>query len=399
MKFTSYHPPLRFLMGAGPATLHPRVSSALSRPIISHLDQGFLHVFREVQELLRYVMRTKSMITFPVQGPGSAAMELCVSNLVEPGDKVIVLNNGVYGQRLFEMATVYGANAIRIDHAWGEVLSPERLEEALKANKDTKIVCFVHGESSTGVLSDIQTLSKICQKYNALTIVDIAATLGGHPVEVDAWGLDAVYSNPQKCLSAPPGLSPVSLNDRAMNKALNRKHPVRSWCFDLKPIYENITDKQAHRFFPHTSPTYCFYALHEALLMIHEEGIENVWKRHHVNALALSGGLRALGLKHTTPDEIRIPQLNVVWTPDNTTVQEFRDYLIRNYYLEISDGMADWSGKTLRVGTMGQTSMAANVLYCVSAIGQALQHFGNHANITEALDLVRSHLSNGKSKP
>lgn len=386
-------------MGAGPATLHPRVSSALSRPIISHLDQGFLHIFREVQELLRYVMRTKSLMTFPVQGPGSAAMEVCVANLVEPGDKVIVLNNGVYGQRLFEMASLHGGNVIRIDHAWGDILSPERLEDALKTHKDVKVVCFVHGESSTGVMSDIQALSKLCHRYGALSIVDIAATLGGYPVYVDEWGLDAVYANAQKCLSAPPGLSPLSLSDRAMNKALNRKYPVQSWCFNIEPVYKNIADKDASRFFPHTSPAHCYYALHEALLMLHEESIENVWKRHNINALGLSGGLRALGLEHTTHDDIRIPQLNVLWIPKNTTVQEFRDYLIRNYYLEISDGMGDWSGKNIRIGTMGQTSMAANVLYCVSAVGQALQHFGNQANINEALDIVRSHLSNGQSKP
>lgn len=386
--FTSYNPPLRFLMGAGPSALHPRVLSALSRPIISHMDSEFLRIFHEVQELLREVMQTTSPMTFPMQGPGSAAMEMCIANLVEPGDKVIVMNNGIYGERFFDMATIYGANIVHLEHTWGEELSAERLEEALKTHKDVKIVCCVHGESSTGVMSDVKTLAALSHAHGALILVDIAATLGGVPVFVEEWGLDAVYSNGQKCLSAPPGLSPISLSERAMHKMLHRKTPVASWCFDVRPIYKNIMNPHASRFFSHTSPSHEFYALHEALLMLHEEGMDQVWSRHQTNSQALTAGLKSLNCIDTTPWDKRIPQLNVLWGPS----EEYRSYLLKNYFLEISDGMGQWAGKTFRICVMGQMSQAANVLYCISAMGQTLQHFGKDANISEALDVARRYL-------
>lgn len=386
-------------MGAGPASLHPRVASALTRPMISHLDKGFIKIFEETQELLRSVMCTENPMTFAFQGPGSAAMELCIVNLVEPGDKVIVMSNGVYGERMRDMATIHGARVIFVDHPWGEELSADKLEEALCQNSDVKMVCCVHGESATGVLSDVQGLAKIAAKHGALVLCDIAATLAGLPVYVDEWGLDAVYSNPQKCLSSPPGLAPISLSPRAIHKIKNRKTPVNSWYFNLLPIMEFMKTQPKTRVFPHTSPSHCYFALHEALLMIHEEGLHNVWCRHKINAYALTEGLKALGCQFTTSDAVsRIPLLNVIQTPLNVAAQILKQFLINHFYLDISDGMGKWSGKTIRIGAMGQASVASNIIYCISSLGQTLQHFGYEVNIEHAIDVTRRYLLNGSEQ-
>jgi alanine-glyoxylate transaminase/serine-glyoxylate transaminase/serine-pyruvate transaminase len=386
MAYTSFSPSLRLLMGAGPATLHPRITAALSRPLISHLDPGFRDLFVETRELLHYVMRTKSMMTLPIPGPGSLAMETCFANLVEPGDTIIIMNNGFYGDRMQAMAKRYGGNIVEIKQPCGEAISSDLLEDTLATYKNTKLVCFVHGESSTGVMSDIKKLARVAQHRGALTLCDIAGTLGGVPIYVDEWSLDAVYANPQKCLSAPPGLSPISISDRAMHAIRHRKTPVQSWCLDLTTLYNLSHENPCKRYYPYTSPVHCFYALHEALLMIYEEGLSRVWLRHEDNAAALTAGLKILGFEFMTSDTIRIPQVNVVRNPLNIDAKAFRDYLSHHFHLVISDGMGDWEGKTMRIGAMGQTCVFENIAFCLTSLGQTLQHFGKIVNIEAAVN-------------
>ena len=240
-------------------------------------------------------------------------------------------------------------------------------------------------------MSDVKALSSIAQKYGVLTLCDIAATVGGYPLFIDKWGLDAVYANPQKCLSCAPGLAPLSLSERALHKIQRRKTPVANWCLDLTTMHTLAMSKPLTRFYPYTSPVHCFYALHEALLMIYEEGLERVWKRHEMNARALSEGLKILGFKHMTVDDIRIPQVNVVAVPRGISANQFRDYTSDRFHLEISDGMGEWFGKTLRIGIMGQTCVAENIFLCLSVLGQTLQHFGRAANIDGAVAVSKKY--------
>ncbi len=392
MTYASFIPSSQLFMGAGPVTLHPRVSKALERPLISHLDKQFQRLFFETRELLQYVMRTSYPMTLPIQGSGSMAMEACLANLIEPGDHVVILSNGLYGQRMKEMATIYGARITMLTHPLGEALSTERLEEALKDEKDIKLICFVHGESSTGVVSDIKSIATIAEKYGALTLCDSAATLGGIPLYVEEWGLDAVYANPQKCLSCPPGLAPLSLSPRALHKIKCRKTPVQNWCLNLSAIYDLGYICPVKRFYPHTSPAHSFYALHEGLLMIYEEGIESVWTRHSMNTKALSQGLEILGMKHRVKNPLeRLPLVNVLDIPEGLSGAELRQFIAHHHHIEISNGLGEWEDKSLRIGAMGQTCRSSNIILCLSALGKALNHFGKTANIDKAIHAAKKY--------
>ena len=293
MNRLSFHPPQRILMGPGPSDVHPRVLAALSRPTVGHLDPEFIRMMDELKDLLQYVFQTENRMTMPVSAPGSAGMECCFVNLVEPGDKVIVCQNGVFGGRMKENVVRCGGIVIPVDDEWGNAVDPAKLESALQSHPDATLVAFVHAETSTGALSDARTLVELAHRYGCLTIVDTVTSLGGVPVLVDEWGIDAIYSGSQKCLSCPPGLSPVSFNAAAVEKITRRKQPVQSWFLDLNLVM-GYWGEGAKRAYHHTAPVNTLYALHEALVILQEEGLDKAWSRHRSNHLALRAGLEAL---------------------------------------------------------------------------------------------------------
>ena len=371
MAIKSFHPPQRVLMGPGPSDVSPRVLEALSRPTIGHLDPVFVDMMDEMKELLKYAFQTKNELTMPVSAPGSAGMETCFVNLVEPGDKVIICQNGVFGGRMKENVERCGGIAVMVQDDWGRAVNPQKLEDALKANPDTKVVAFVHAETSTGALSDAKTLVALAHKHNCLTIVDAVTSLAGVALKVDDWGIDAIYSGTQKCLSCTPGLSPVSFSARAVEKIKNRKSKVQSWFMDLNLVmgYWGGATKRAYH---HTAPINALYGLHEALVILQEEGLQNSWARHQKNHLALRAGLEAMGLKFVVPEAERLPQLNAISVPDGVDEAAVRAILLSDYQLEIGAGLGAMAGKVWRIGLMGHASNSRNVLLCLGALDDAL---------------------------
>ncbi len=371
MAFKSFHPPQRILMGPGPSNVSPRVLEAMSRPTIGHLDPLFVNMMDEMKELLKYAFQTKNELTMPVSAPGSAGMETCFVNLVEPGEKVIICQNGVFGGRMKENVERCGGVAVMVQDDWGRAVDPQKLEDALKANPDTKIVAFVHAETSTGALSDAKTLTNIAHKQGCLVIVDAVTSLGGVALKVDDWGLDAIYSGTQKCLSCTPGLSPVSFSARAVEKIKNRKTKVQSWFLDLNLVmgYWGGSTKRAYH---HTAPVNALYGLHEALVMLQDEGLENSWARHQKNHLALRAGLEAMGLQFVVPVAERLPQLNAITIPEGVDDAAVRTALLNDYQLEIGAGLGLMSGKAWRIGLMGYASNPSNVLICLGALDDVL---------------------------
>ena len=373
MSIHSFHPPERTLMGPGPSDVNPRILEAMSRPTIGHLDPVFVQMMDEMKELLRYVFRTSNELTMPVSAPGSAGMETCFVNLVEPGDKVVVCQNGVFGGRMKENVERCGATAIMVEDDWGVAVDPNKVEETLKAHPDAKILAFVHAETSTGALSDAKTLAGIAQQHDCLVIADTVTSLAGSPLLVDEWGLDAVYSGTQKCLACVPGLSPVTFSERAMKVITGRKSRVQSWFLDLNLVigYWGGGGKRAYH---HTAPINTLYALHEALVIIQEEGIENSWKRHAENHKALRAGIEAMGLSFVVPEDERLPQLNAVSIPDGVDEAVVRGRLLADYDLEIGAGLGAMAGKIWRIGLMGYASNRRNVLFCLGALDAVLSN-------------------------
>lgn len=371
MTIRSLYPPPRTLMGPGPSDVSPRVLEALARPTIGHLDPAFVGMMEELKELLRYAFQTRNAFTMPVSGPGSLGMETCFVNLVEPGDKVIVCRNGAFGGRMKENVERCGGVAITVDDPWGRAVDPDKLEDALRAHPDARLVAFVHAETSTGALSDAKTLVEIAHRYDCLTIVDTVTSLGGTAVKVDEWGIDAVYAGTQKCLSCPPGLSPVSFGERAMERIAARRTPVQSWFMDLNLVrgYWNGAGKRTYH---HTAPVNALYGLHEALLMLREEGLEHAWKRHLHHHRALCAGLEALGLKLIAPPDERLPMLTAVAVPDGVDEAAVRSRLLQDFGLEIGAGLGALAGKIWRIGLMGYGCNAKNVRLCLEALDTAL---------------------------
>ncbi len=370
MSFHSFQPPVRTLMGPGPSDVHPRVLSAMARPTIGHLDPAFVRMMEEIKTMLQYAFQTQNAFTYPVSAPGSAGMETCFVNLVEPGDKVIVCVNGVFGLRMKENIERYGGVPVTVEFPWGEAVDPNKVEDAFKKNPDAKILAFVHAETSTGAESDARTLAAIAHKHGALAIVDAVTSLGGSPLKVDEWQLDAVYSGSQKCLSCTPGLSPVTMSERAVEKIKNRKHKVPSWFFDLNLVmgYWGSGKRTYH----HTAPINPLYGLHEALVMLQEEGLENAWARHRKHHLALRAGLGAMGLQFYVKEPHRLPQLNAIVVPNGVDEAELRSRLLNEYNLEIGAGLGALAGKIVRIGLMGYGSNVKNVLYCLAALEEVL---------------------------
>ncbi|MEO5702756.1 MAG: alanine--glyoxylate aminotransferase family protein [Gammaproteobacteria bacterium] len=385
MTIKSFHPPARTLMGPGPSNVSPRILEAMARPTIGHLDPAFIDMMDEMKSLLQYAFQTQNALTLPVSAPGSAGMETCFVNLVEPGDKVIVCQNGVFGGRMKENVERCGGTAVMVEDAWGSAVDAHKLEDALKANPDTKIVAFVHAETSTGALSDAKTLVEIAHRYGCLTIVDAVTSLGGVPLKVDEWEIDAIYSGSQKCLSCTPGLSPVSFNERAVEVIKKRRHKVQSWFMDLNLVmgYWGSGQKRAYH---HTAPINPLYGLHEALVILQEEGLENAWARHERNHQALRVGIEAMGLRFLVKEDERLPQLNSVCIPDGVDDAAVRARLLTDYNLEIGAGLGTLAGKVWRIGLMGHTSQPDNVLYCLNAL-------------EEVLSAAKAPIQTGKAQP
>jgi alanine-glyoxylate transaminase/serine-glyoxylate transaminase/serine-pyruvate transaminase len=371
MSIKSFHPPVRTLMGPGPSDVNPRILEAMSRPTIGHLDPVFVNMMDEMKGMLRTAFQTKNELTMPVSAPGSAGMETCFVNLVEPGDKVIVCQNGVFGGRMKENVERCGGTAVMVEDTWGVAVDPDKVETALQANPDAKILAFVHAETSTGAISDARTLSALAHAHDCLVIADTVTSLGGSPLLVDEWELDAVYSGTQKCLSCVPGLSPVTFSKRAVEVATSRKTRVQSWFMDLNLVlgYWGGGGKRAYH---HTAPINTLYALHEALVILLEEGIENSWARHQKNHEALRAGFEAMGLQFVVPKDQRLPQLNAVSVPEGVDEAAVRSTLLKEYNLEIGAGLGAMAGKIWRVGLMGYASNPTNVLFCLGALDAVL---------------------------
>lgn len=371
---SSFHPPRRILLGPGPSDSHPRVLEAMARPTVGHLDPRFSDMMDEMKTLLRYAFQTENTLTFPVSAPGSVGMESCFVNLVEPGDKVLVCANGVFGRRMAENVKRTRGELVLIEEAWGKPVDPQQVEEVFQAHPDTKILAFVHAETSTGAQSDARLLTEIAHRHGALVIVDAVTSLGCVPLLVDAWGIDAIYSGSQKGLSCTPGLSPVSFGERAIHKLKHRATPVQSWFMDLNLVlgYWN----EAKRTYHHTAPVNALYGLHESLVMLAEEGLEASWARHRCNHLALLAGLEALGLKLLVEASARLPQLNAVLVPEGLSEPQVRADLLNLHGIEIGAGLGELAGKIFRIGLMGNSSTKNNVSTCLAALQSVLAKQG-----------------------
>ncbi|RVU29407.1 pyridoxal-phosphate-dependent aminotransferase family protein [Neptunomonas marina] len=386
---TSFHPPKRTLMGPGPSDVSPRVLEAMSRPTIGHLDPAFVTMMDEVKVLLKQAFKTENALTMPVSAPGSAGMEACFVNLVEPGDKVIVCQNGVFGGRMKENVERFGGEAVMVQDAWGAPVSVEKVKAAFAEHPDAKILAFVHAETSTGVRSDAQALCKVAQDHGALTIVDTVTSLGGSELRVDEWGIDAVYSGTQKCLSCPPGISPVSFSEKALAKVQARETRAPSWFLDKKLVM-GYWGGEGKRAYHHTAPVNSLYALHESLVILQEEGVEKAWERHALHHQALKAGLEAMGINFLVDEAYRLPQLNTVLIPEGVDDAQVRSALLNNFNLEIGAGLGDLAGKVWRIGLMGAACNRTNVVLCVSALESTLARMGADIPVGKALQAVEA---------
>jgi alanine-glyoxylate transaminase/serine-glyoxylate transaminase/serine-pyruvate transaminase len=391
MTISSFNPPVRTLMGPGPSDVHPRILEALSRPTIGHLDPLFVAMMEETKSLLQYAFQTENALTMPVSAPGSAGMETCFVNLVEPGDKVIVCQNGVFGGRMKENVERCGGIAVMVEDDWGKAVDLAKVEAALGSNKDAKILAFVHAETSTGARSDAKELVELAHRHGCLTIVDAVTSLGGCELKVDEWQIDAIYSGTQKCLSCTPGLSPISFSERALEKVRNRSGKVQSWFLDLNLVmgYWGSGQKRAYH---HTAPVNALYGLHEALVMLQDEGLENAWARHRKMHNALKAGLEAMGLNFIVDEAHRLPQLNAVSIPAGVDDALVRGRLLSEYNLELGAGLGALAGKVWRVGLMGHSARAENILLCVSALEAVLSDLKAPIHTGVALAAVQQSL-------
>jgi alanine-glyoxylate transaminase/serine-glyoxylate transaminase/serine-pyruvate transaminase len=373
-QYASFIPPVRTLMGPGPSDVSPTVLNALARPTVGHLDPTFIQLMDETKQLLQYVFQTKNKLTMPISAPGSAGMEACVVNLVEPGETVIVCQNGVFGGRMVENVSRCGGIAVVVTAPWGEANSLASIEAALEAHPEAKFVGFVHAETSTGVRNDAQAICALARQFDCMTIVDAVTSLGGIELKVDEWGIDAIYSGSQKCLSCVPGLSPVSFSDAAVAKIQARKSPVQSWFLDMNLIVGYWGDGQGggKRAYHHTAPVNSLYALHESLRLLHAEGLDNAIARHARMHEKLKAGLAGIGLELLVAEDIRLPQLNTVIIPDGVDDAQVRARLLNEFDLEIGAGLGALAGKVWRIGLMGFAASDKNIDFCVASLKKVL---------------------------
>ena len=356
-------PPRRILMGPGPSDVAPSVLKAMSLPLVGHLDPVFVKMMDEIKGMLRAVFLTKNDMTFPVSGTGSAGMEFCFVNLIEPGDDVVIGVNGVFGGRMVDVAERCGANVTKVEAAWGRIIEPAQIAAAVKGRKP-KLVAIVHAETSTGALTPVEEISKIAHEAGALMVLDTVTSLGGCPVRIDEWQIDAVYSGTQKCLSCPPGLSPVSFSPRAMQVATKRSRKVQSWYLDLNLLASYWGQERVYH---HTAPITMNYALHEALRLVLLEGLEARWRRHEQNHELLKKGLQQLSLSIGSQPGHQLWQLNAVTVPEGVDEAGVRKALLNDYGIEIGAGLGPMKGKIWRVGLMGETSKPENLERVLSA--------------------------------
>ena len=375
-RFRDIDPGRRVLMGPGPSDVPARVLQAIAAPCIGHLDPYFLGAMDETQELLRYLFRTGNPLTIPVSGTGSAGMEACFVNLVEPGDEVVVCVNGVFGNRMSDIVQRIGGELIRVDAPWGRTVDPEDVRAAVKG-RHPKVLAVVHAETSTGVCQPLGDLAAIARQSGAMFLVDTVTSLGGSEVDVDGTGIDAVYSGTQKCLSCPPGLAPVSFSPRAVEKFQNRKSPVVSWYLDMNMVSSYWgADRKYH----HTAPVNMIFGLREAVRIIAEEGLEARFARHRLNHRALVAGIEAMGLSMVVAPEDRLPMLNTINIPDGADDKKVRRALLEEFGIEIGGGLGEFVGKAWRVGLMGHACCRRNVILFLAALETILKAEGAAVN-------------------
>ncbi len=363
----------RLLLGPGPSDVHPRVLSVMATPLMGHLDPQFLVLMNEVQSMLQQAYQTQNRLTFPVSATGMAGMETCLVNLLEPGDKFIACVKGFFGTRLVDVGARTGAEVIRLDAPWGQVFDLNVLREALKKHRP-KVLGIVHAETSTGAWQPMEELGKLCHETDTLLLVDAVTSLGCIPLDVDGWGIDAVYSCTQKGLSCPPGLSPVSFSPRAVEAINKRKTPSRSWYLDMSIVQKYWSDDRSYH---HTAPITMIYAMREGLRILLEEGLPARWDRHMKNHKAIKAGLEALGLKYSAAEGHQLPQLNAVLIPQGIDDLTVRKKLLADFGIEIGGGLGDFKGKVWRIGVMGHNSRPGNVLLCLAALEQCLESVGH----------------------
>ena len=357
------------LMGQGPSDVNPRVLAAMSHATIGHLDPQFLEILNGIREMLQAVFRTSNQLTLAVSGTGSAGMETCVVNLVEPGDKMLVCISGVFGTRMTDVAHRVGADVTTIEVPWGHVFTPDRVRAAIDENGPFKVVGIVHAETSTGAAQPIEPISKTVKASGALLLVDTVTSLGGMEVDVDGWGIDACYSGTQKCLSCPPGLAPVTFSGAAEEVLANRSSKVSSWYLDMNMVRKYWGSE---RLYHHTAPINMNYALHEALRIVLAEGLEARWKRHMDCHLALKSELEALGLRYLADPDHGLPMLNAAATPQGTDEGAVRKRLLDEFGIEIGGGLGEFKGKAWRIGLMGESATERHVRTLVSALKDIL---------------------------
>lgn len=387
-------PSPRLLLGPGPSLVHPRVLRAMSTPLLGHLDPEFLTIMNDVQAQLRAVFQTENPFTIAVSGTGSAGMEAALVNLIEPGDRVIVGVNGVFGTRMAEIVGRCGGAVVKIEAPWGQVIDQERIEDVLKQAGRVKAVALVHAETSTGAHQPLETIGALCRRHGALLVVDAVTSLAGVPVQVDAWGIDACYSGTQKCLSCPPGLSPLTLSPRALDAIKSRKGKVQSWYLDLSMIADYWAEGK--RAYHHTAPISMVYALREALRLVLEEGLDLRFARHRRNSAALMAGLAALGCNPQAQDGHRLPTLNCVTVPTGVDEAAVRKALLAEFGIEIGGGLGPLAGKVWRIGLMGESSRFEHVMTLLSALEQIFRRHRWAAQAGTALNAaLRSYAESG----
>jgi alanine-glyoxylate transaminase/serine-glyoxylate transaminase/serine-pyruvate transaminase len=354
----------RLLLGPGPSNPYPEVIEALTRPVLGHLDPEFLALLDETCEWLRDAFRTTNPLTLPISGTGSAGMEACFVNLVEPGDTVVIGVNGVFGGRMCDVAQRAGAEVIRVDEPWGRTIDPQRLLDAHREHPHARLLAVVHAETSTGVVNEIAPLQAL-QRTDTLLLVDTVTSLGGIPVEIDAWGVDAVYSGTQKCLGVPPGLAPLSFSPRAVERVRARKQPSQSWYLDLGLIGEYVGSERRYH---HTAPISMIYALHAGLAMLRAEGLEASWARHARVGAQLQAQLPGLGFRLFAQEGYRLPELTTAWLPEGADDVKLRAQLRDDYDIEVGGGLGELAGKGWRVGIMGHGARERSVVSLLGAL-------------------------------
>ena len=382
----------RLLMGPGPSNVPDTVLEATAQPTIGHLDPQFIAMMDGLKQQAQYVLQTDYPITFALSGPGSAGMEACIANMVEPGQSVVVCRNGVFSERMHQLLVRLGAQVHLLDFPWGQPVDPVQLESYLDSHRGIHAVCFVHAETGTGVLSDAKAIAQICQRAGVFSIADVVVSVAGVPVRTAEWGIDVAYTGSQKCLSAPPGTALITVSPAAMEHIKARKSPTHSWLFDIQALTQYWGDgqQQTPRSYHHTAPVNALYGMYEALYLVQEEGLDAIWARHRHCAQMLAAGIRALGLAYAIDASVGMPQLHVVRVPEGICDKTFRGRLLHEHHLEIGAGLGDWAGEVWRIGLMGHTARPENVSACIHAIGTLMNEMGVAVDTEAAVVATRA---------